>query len=312
MNPHRNSEYRRVNNVERKISATARLPKRSTIIESPAGKIAHPSDIGQCGHRSHEPTSQNQYTSANYVAQPQRPQVHQLTPEQESLLPYHLHTPPSQHSTQSPPSQYAKPNLAKLPIDPHPGQVLRPAFARNNTEIMILEDSTPNSPTGGEESRFDPANESKAFSLGDIHSIVEAVQAREQHRSLPRETSLPYIAELSALELAIAKHFAVLALTRSPLKDSFDLEELLEMVEPKKSNFWQKLFRGDKKAPKKKSTSYCRFFSNILTLFNSSLWRATRSVGRKGRRRFLTWRKWINPTGAQFHRRCYICNETDG
>ena len=145
---------------------------------------------------------------------------------------------------------------------------------------MILEDSTPNSPTGGDESQFDPANESKAFSLGDIHSIVEAVQAREQHRSLPRETSLPYIAELSALELAIAKHFAVLALTRSPLKDSFDLEELLEMVEPKKSNFWQKLFRGDKKAPKKKGTS-CRFFLIILTLipFNSSLWRATRSVG---------------------------------
>lgn len=245
-----------MNNVERKISATARLPKRSTIIESPAGKIAHPSDIGQCGHRSHGPTGQNQHTSANYVAQPQRPQVHQLTPEQEYLLPYHQPTPPSQHSTQSPPSQYAKPNL---PIDPQTGQVLRPAFARNNTEVMILEDSTPNSPTAGEESQFDPANESKAFSLGDIHSIVEAVQAREQHRSLPRETSLPYIAELSALELAIAKHFAVLALTRSPLKDSFDLEELLEMVEPKKSNFWQKLFRGDKKAPKKKGTS-CRFF----------------------------------------------------
>ena len=269
-----------MNNVERKISATARLPKRSTIIESPAGKIAHPSDIGQ--HRSREAAGvvQHQQTSANHVPQPQQPQVHQLIPEQESLLSHHQPTPPSQHSTQSPPSQYAKPNLAKLPIDPRTGQVLRPAFARNNTEVMILEDSTPNSPTGGDESQFDPANESKAFSLGDIHSIVEAVQAREQHRSLPRETSLPYIAELSALELAIAKHFAVLALTRSPLKDSFDLEELLEMVEPKKSNFWQKLFRGDKKAPKKKGTS-CRFFLIILTLipFNSSLWRATRSVG---------------------------------
>jgi len=301
-----------VNNVERKISATARLPKRSTIIESPAGKIAHPSDIGQYGHRSHEPSGQNQHTSANYVAQPQRPQVHQLTPEQESLLPYHQPTPPSQHPTQSPPCQYAKPSLAKLPIDPQTGQVLRPAFARNNTEVMILEDSTPNSPTGGEESQFDPANESKAFSLGDIHSIVEAVQAREQHRSLPRETSLPYIAELSALELAIAKHFAVLALTRSSLKDSFDLEELLEMVEPKKSNFWQKLFRGDKKAPKKKSVPRRRFTSDILTLFNSSFRRATRGAGRKRRRRFLTRCKRVDSAGTQFHRRCYICNEADG
>lgn len=118
---------------------------------------------------------------------------------------------------------------------------------------MILEDSTPNSPTGGEDNQIGPASDNKTFSLGDIHSIVEAAQAREQHRSLPRETSLPYIAGLDALELAIVKHFAVLALTRSPLKDSFDLDELLEMVEPKKSGFWQKLFnKGDKKNPKKK------------------------------------------------------------
>ncbi|KXN86579.1 Rho-type GTPase-activating protein 1 [Leucoagaricus sp. SymC.cos] len=193
--PYRNSEYRRVTNVERKISATARLPKRSTIIESPAGKIAHPSDLGQPGQRPHEVNVQHQHAN---------------------------------------------------------GQVLRPAFARNNTEVMILEDSGPNSPTGGEDHQFRPASDTKTFSLGDIHSIVEAAQAREQHRSLPRETSLPYIAELSALELAIVKHFAVLALTRSPLKDSFDLDELLEMVEPKKSNFWQKLFKNDKKNPKKK------------------------------------------------------------
>jgi hypothetical protein len=141
---------------------------------------------------------------------------------------------------------------------------------------MILEDSTPNSPTGGEESQFGPASDNKTFSLGDIHSIVEAAQAREQHRSLPRETSLPYIVDLSPLELAIVKHFAVLALTRSPLKDNFDLEELLEMVEPKKSNFWQKLFKGDKKNPKKKGMS-CRAFHidshslECLVVFNERL-----------------------------------------
>lgn len=264
--PYRNSEYRRVNNVERKLSATARLPKRSTIIESPAGKIAHPSDLGQPGQRSQDYAGQQQHhangshsalpISGTYQVQPQPqlPQLHQPSSQQDSLLPYNQPPPLlSQSPALSPPSQYAKPNLAKLPIDPHTGQVLRPAFARNNTEVMILEDSTPNSPTGGEDNQIGPASDNKTFSLGDIHSIVEAAQAREQHRSLPRETSLPYIAGLDALELAIVKHFAVLALTRSPLKDSFDLDELLEMVEPKKSGFWQKLFnKGDKKNPKKK------------------------------------------------------------
>ncbi|EKM81832.1 hypothetical protein AGABI1DRAFT_118900 [Agaricus bisporus var. burnettii JB137-S8] len=271
--PYRNSEYRRVSNVERKSSATARLPKRSTIIESPAGKVAHPSDLGQSGQRSQESTAQHQYhthqhyqhhangnnnalpSSGPRPTQPQQsPQPQQSSSQQDSLLPY-AQPPPSQSSqspAQSPPQQYAKPNLSKLPIDPPTGQALRPAFSRNNNEVMILEESAPNSPTGGEENPLGPAKDGKAFSLGDIQSIVEAAQAREQHRSLPRETSLPYISRLDPLELALVKHLAVLALMRSPLKDSFDLDEILEMVEPKKSGFWQKLFKPDKKNPKKK------------------------------------------------------------
>src|ERR1700722_18648600 len=46
--PYRNSgDIMRMKSVhlDRKLSATARLPKRSTIIESPAGKSAHPSDL---------------------------------------------------------------------------------------------------------------------------------------------------------------------------------------------------------------------------------------------------------------------------
>lgn len=281
---YRNSEYRRVTNVERKLSATARLPKRSTIIESPAGKIAHPSDAGQHGQRPQDhPGQQQQYVNGGqsvpppsnpYHVQPHLTQQQQHLPQQqESLLPYNQ--PPSSHTpspAQSPPAQYAKPNLAKLPLDTHSGQALRPSFARNNTEVMILEDSTPNSPTGGDDNQVTPANDGKTFSLGDIHSIVEAAQAREQRRSLPRETSLPYIAELSALELAIVKHFAVLALMRSPLKDHFDLDELLEMVEPKKSNFWQKLFKGDKKNIKKKGNDISRSHTDQLSAFNRSVW----------------------------------------
>lgn len=251
-------------NVERKISATARLPKRSTIIESPAGKIAQPSDVGQHRQRVQDHHSQQQQqhhfvngghnipqASSAYHSQPHPP------PPQESLLPYHQPPPqaPAQstQSAQSPPSQFTKPNLGKLPLDPHSGQVLRPAFARNNTEVMILEDSTPNSPTVGDDNQI-TTDDSKTFSLGDIHSIVEAAQAREQRRSLPRDMSIPYIAGLNPLELATVKHFAMLALMKSPppLRDLCDLDELLEMVEFKKSNFWQKLFKNEKKNAKKK------------------------------------------------------------
>lgn len=179
-----------------------------------------------------------------YHTQPHPP------PPQESLLPYHQF--PSQTPAQSHPSQFTKPNLGKLPLDPHSSQVLRPAFARNNTEVMILEDSTPSSPTVGDENQITAASDSKTFSLGDIHSIVEAAQAREQHRSLPRDMSIPYIAGLSSLELAIVKHFAVLALMKSPLRDQCDLDELMELIEFKKSNFWQKLFKNEKKNAKKK------------------------------------------------------------
>lgn len=106
--------------------------------------------------------------------------------------------------------------------------------------------SYPTSPQRGPGSGAAPGGDS--LTLADIPSIMEAAQAREQHRSLPREGSIPYISELSPLELAIVRHCAVLALVKSPLKDSFDLDEILEMVEAKKSTFWNKLFSKGEKA----------------------------------------------------------------
>ena len=136
-------------------------------------------------------------------------------------------------------------------------QVLRPAFARNNTEVMIVDESAPSSPALGDEQQtmqMHIPTRDDGITLADIPQIVEAAQAREQQRSLPRQNSSPYVAELSALEMAIVKHSAVLALIRSPLKDQIDLDELLEMVETKRPGFWNKLFKGEKKPVKKKGT----------------------------------------------------------
>lgn len=125
---------------------------------------------------------------------------------------------------------------------------------------MIVDESAPNSPAGAEDSHNPSLDD--GITLADIPQLMEAAQAREQQRSLPRQNQIPYIAELSALELAIVKHSAVLALCRSPLKDQFDLDEILEMVETKKSGFWNKLFKGDKKNVKKKG-----MFNAVLTAF---------------------------------------------
>lgn len=230
--------------LDRKLSATARLPRRSTIVESPTGRSVHPSDLPQ-----------KQYESGNQVVLQQSnaglsQQVQQVqVPYQGYQLSQYQSSQPQYQG--SPQSQYTTPrtNPGKLPAESQ-AQNLRPSLARNNTEVMIVDDSAPNSPAGPEESSIPKRDD--ALTLADIPQLMEVAQAREQQRSLPRESSTPYIAELSALELAIVKHCAVLALTRSPLKDQFDLDEILEMVETKKSGFWNKLFKGDKKNVKKK------------------------------------------------------------
>ncbi|KIK60363.1 hypothetical protein GYMLUDRAFT_167687 [Collybiopsis luxurians FD-317 M1] len=207
--PYRNSaDIMRMKQVhlDRKLSATARLPKRSTIVESPAGRSVHP----------HEMQSQK----SQEVGQPQ------YQPQPQSL-------PHSHHSQHHDDQQ----------------------------EVMIVEDqSQPSSPAVGLDDQqgmlnLPPAEDS--ITLADIGPLIEAAQAREQQRSLPRLNSIPYIAELSALELAIVKYSAVLVLIRSPLKEHIDLEELLEMVEAKKGGFWKTLLgRGDKKNQKKKTGTF--------------------------------------------------------
>lgn len=208
----------------RKLSANAHLPKRSTIVESPTGRSVAPTDVLP-SQRSQEGLQQQ----------------HKTPPQPQQQPSY---------------GQLNKPHLGQLPPIEAP-QVLRPAYARGNTEVMIVDDTAPNSPAIGDDPG--PPSADTSITLADIPQLLETAQLREQHRSLPRQNSIPYIAELSALELAIVKHSAVLVLSRSPLKDQFDLDELLELVEAKKSGFWNKLFKGDKKNIKKKGVSSSTF-----------------------------------------------------
>jgi hypothetical protein len=239
--PYRNSnDIMRMKSVhlDRKLSATARLPKRSTIVESPAGKTVHPSDVLR-SERSQELGVSQQPTQRPIMVQPQ--QQAQVT---------HGRSPPQQHSSLAQHTQTRGP----VTQDTGQGQAIRPSLGRSNVEVTIVDDSGPSSPAVGPDEQPQASAPDEGITLADIPQLMEAAQAREQQRSLPRQSSIPYIAELSALELAIVKHCAVLTLHRSPLKDQFDLDEILELVEVKKGGFWNKLFKGgnDKKNVKKK------------------------------------------------------------
>ncbi|EIW79260.1 RhoGAP-domain-containing protein [Coniophora puteana RWD-64-598 SS2] len=244
--PYRNSgDIMRMKSVhlDRKLSATARLPKRSMVIESPAGRTVHPTDAAV--QRS-APAPQEVR-----APQPQRAAVPgQLVPGRHAQQ---MAVGPAPTSSQPPSrAQIRSPGMLDTTSV---GQVLRPSFARSNTEVKIVEESAPNSPAGQYEEGPPLRAADDGITLADIPQLMEAAQAREQQRSLPRQSTIPHIAELSALELAIVKYSAVLALQRSPLKDLFDLDEILDLIETKRPGFWKQLFKsGDKKNVKKKGT----------------------------------------------------------
>ncbi|KAF8587843.1 RhoGAP-domain-containing protein [Ramaria rubella] len=221
--------------LDRKLSATARLPKRSTIVESPSGRAVQPTDILH---------SQRPQDLANHKQQNQQPILYNTpaTPTTPTLRQ------PQPRNAGTTPLLQAQGRGQGQPPNP------RPPNTRNNTQVYIVdEQSVPTSPSQEDSPRI-IGRADGGLTLADIPQLMEVEQARAQRRSLPRQGGKPLIAELSPLELAIIKHASVLALSRSSLKDQFDLEEILDMVEVKKSGFWGKLFKGgnDKKNVKKK------------------------------------------------------------
>lgn len=216
------------NHLDRKLSATARLPKRSTIIESPAGKSAQTSN------------SLQQSRSQDLK---QAPQQHQAAIGGK--------TPPLLFAI---PHRASASNLSNtLRQDAHAVAAGRVTSSRTNMNIKIIDESSPSSPTTENPNMVNKIDD--GITLADLPQILQAAQAHESEsdRPLSGAKGMRYIAELSALELTIVKHCALLNLSRSPLRDQFDLDEMLELVEVKKGGFWNKLFKPDKKNNLKKN-----------------------------------------------------------
>lgn len=274
------SEIKRMKsvNLDRKISATARVAQRLTVVESPRGRTA----TAQAGAEgAHAPRAEEQPTSIRHVQQPQQqqtspylgqssplpPSTSPLVPQREIVPPdahQHLHHRQQQHIQQSQNNQqqhYFQQQQVYTQRDSD--QSLRPGYNRTNTAIRVIEDQ-PLLENGAFRdmdhlgSERSPVQDEDGITLADLHQVMEAEQAREQHGIVPRHSQM-LLSELSALEYFIVKHAAAITLASDlPPYSEFDaagLDELLDIIDAKKNNFWGKLFKGsgkDKKEVKKK------------------------------------------------------------
>jgi hypothetical protein len=190
--------------LDRKLSSTARLPQRSMVLESPAGRIAN--EDGQISARN------NSFLSPRAVPSPS-PDVRAESDEGSTV------------------------------------DVIRPPFARNNTSVMIIKEGQA-STTADEASELlanTSLQEDDAITLGDIPHLADQairVQSARDGRTI--------LSALNPLQSLIIRHFALLQLQKTGLAQAIELDEVLELLEARKNQWWNKIFKGNaKKATKK-------------------------------------------------------------
>lgn len=222
-------------NLDRKLSTKAKVPRISTVVGSPSGQQTLATSMQQ----RISPTSAEGSPREN---EPQLPTSRSRSPGRL------LRRSPSPGAT--PRSQGQRQRLSPRSRDGspvrEPGSVfpVRPAFARHNTDVRIRDEGPRRQPSSDE--RADPLTHvEEGLTLGDIPQLLEAEQAREQRRSLYHEGGRS-LSELSALELFIVKHMAVMMLQQSALKDLVPMDDLIDFIEMRKNTFWGKLFKTGK------------------------------------------------------------------
>lgn len=202
--------------LDRKLSSTARVPQRSTVVESPAGRFAN--EDGQVvSARSHAPLDPNSADSNEFL---------------------------QSNGTAGGDSAAA----ASATLD-----VIRPPFARNNTSVLIVnENNRMDMETLGGPAPIVPTKiqEDDAITLGDIpHLADQAIN----HRQMQSEQE-PLLSQLNPVQSLIIRHFALLLLLKTGVGHLIDLDEILELLDARKGQWWNKIFKGNvvKKDQKKK------------------------------------------------------------
>ena len=221
-------------NLDRKLSSTtARIPKRSVVVQSPSGRSAQPTDSAIPLFSGKPPI-------------PSRKDQPILDPIRGTTIPAPVNRPPM---PTLPVSQRSLPPEATSSLPP-----ARPSLNRATTAIEIVDDpAPPHSTTVPDEPVLggagEPTQDEEGITLADIPVALEAEQAREQQRHLLLPRSGLLLSELSALEYLIVRHVAALLLSseNSGFRDVVALDDLLEIIDARKGTFWNKLFKGNKK-----------------------------------------------------------------
>ncbi|KAL8279045.1 hypothetical protein RQP46_008503 [Phenoliferia psychrophenolica] len=225
-------------NLDRKLSSTtARIPKRSTVVQSPAGRSAQPTDASQ---KPPVPSRKDQPI---------------LDPSRAATVP--RPSPPTQPQSfrSLPPEAFPPSNSTNGPPTAN-----RPTYNRATTQVRIVDDQVPLSLDGPNlGGPLEPTQDENGITLADLPKVMAAEQAREHARSEQRHYLPPrtgtLLSELSALEYFIVKHVAALMLSENAaFRDVAPLDELLDIIDARKNTFWGKLFKGgnEKKVVKKK------------------------------------------------------------
>lgn len=229
--------------LDRKLSSTAaQVPKRSTVIEAPSGRAATNSSSVVQPKLTPAPSRQGPPSTDG------RPSSALGAPHGQSSSRPPIQLQGSHRRDQSPSGLQSRPdsrNAVPEPGPPGTTSVLRPAFARNNTSVRIVDEPLPDSGHQPPENlQIDPDEmATDMLTLGDLPHLIEAEQAR-LHSDRTADRRL--IADLTPVEGMVIKYFALLQIQRSALNDQYDTDEVLDLLS-KRKDFWNKLFKAGKK-----------------------------------------------------------------
>ena len=269
---------------ERKLRAIGHITKPSTIVESPSTLLhsTHTKYLTPIANGSTVTTAiTTSYQSLNHLTP-----LPALPPSSLPSVDEAAHSSDATVSNGNPPPEPTPSDI------PHPGEAengveQRRSLPRRSIDVQKL------SKLAVKQRRPVPlVPTDKGFTLADTQPL-KGWPSTERHRSTPPlnlTPYVPYVAELTPLELAIVRHAAVAVLYRSSLRDEMDLAQILEILEVKRPNLSE---RPSKPANnwKKEGTLIHRLVRLVGLILG---WTAGRPLrGAVGASRRARWRRLV-------------------
>lgn len=210
------------------------LLKRQALLEVPLPPEPEPDALTDAESSTYRKSAEAKRIESQYLDRHMSSKAH--VPRISTVIgqPSGFHTAPGgdsvRHVDATPP---ARPPAGAIPI--------RAPFARHNSDVLVRVDGAPTPPIPSDAT----ITHDEGITLADIPMILQAEHDREQR--VPGEAARRPMSSLSFEELLVLKYVALARLQRSVLGDQLRMDDLLELLEVRKSTFWGKfLFKGGK------------------------------------------------------------------